>query len=87
MASVYKKMSSHGSVSIPVAVRRSMGMEGGDPMEIEELENGSIVIRPYQPRCLFCKSTESVQLLRGKGVCEECRKLLANNRKGESAWQ
>lgn len=73
----YKRLSSHGSISVPVALRRQMGLEGGDPMEVEPTEEGEIVIRAYQPRCIFCGTTEDVTLFKGKGICMECKKLLA----------
>ena len=45
MRSNYKKVSSHGSINIPVAMRREMGLQGGDPMEVSK-EEDKIVIRP-----------------------------------------
>ena len=32
MSTAYKKMTSHGSISIPVAMRRELGIEPKDPM-------------------------------------------------------
>lgn len=32
MSEAYKKMTSHGSISIPVAMRRELGIEDKDPM-------------------------------------------------------
>ena len=31
MSTAYKKMTSHGSISIPVAMRRELGIEPKDP--------------------------------------------------------
>lgn len=36
MNTAYKKMTSHGSISIPVAMRRELGIEPRDPMVVEE---------------------------------------------------
>ena len=35
MSTAYKKMTSHGSISIPVAMRRELGIEGKDQMIVE----------------------------------------------------
>ena len=35
MRTEYKKMTSHGSVSIPVAMRRSLDIEARDPLMVE----------------------------------------------------
>ena len=31
MSERYKKLTSHGAISIPVAMRRDIGLQGGDP--------------------------------------------------------
>lgn len=71
MKNNYKKVSSHGSINIPVAMRREIGIQGGDPMEVS-LNNGMVLVKPYTPRCVFCGSTEKVKKLFGKGICPEC---------------
>lgn len=71
MSEAYKKMTSHGSISIPVAMRRELGIEGKDPMIVES-NGGRITISPYRPRCLFCGATEGVKQFHGKGICQEC---------------
>lgn len=71
MNTAYKKMTSHGSISIPVAMRRELGIEPKDPMVVEE-RGGKIVISPYTLRCNFCGTTEGVNEFHGKGICMEC---------------
>lgn len=75
MKNGYKKLSSHGSINIPVAMRREIGLQGGDPMEVS-LTDGTITIRPYTPRCIFCDTLEDVTTFAGKGVCSVCAKLI-----------
>lgn len=71
MGTAYKKITSHGSVSIPVAMRRSLGIEPKDPMVVEEI-GGKIVISQYVLRCNFCGTIEEVHAVRGKGICRAC---------------
>ena len=80
MSRAYKKLTSHGSISIPVAMRRELGIEPKDPMEVEEKE-GCIMIKPYTPRCIFCGSTEIERTVKGKGICGEC--ITAASEKGD----
>lgn len=69
----YKKISSHGSINIPVAMRREMGIQGGDPMEVS-LEGNIVTVKPYSPRCIFCGTNENVNwMLHGKHVCSYCK--------------
>jgi transcriptional pleiotropic regulator of transition state genes len=71
--SSYKKISSHGSINIPVAMRRDMGIQGGDPMEVSS-EGGAVVVRPYRPRCIFCGTDDDTKIRRlsGRFVCGDC---------------
>lgn len=72
MKNNYKKLSSHGSINIPVAMRREIGLLGGDPMEVS-LKDGVVTVRPYAPRCIFCGTNENVvHRLHGKHICAAC---------------
>lgn len=71
MSAAYKKMTSHGSISIPVAMRRELGIEPKDPMVVEQ-SGGKIIISPYTLRCNFCGTTEGVREFHGKGICGTC---------------
>jgi len=82
MRTAYKKMTSHGSISIPVAMRRELGIEPKDPMVVEE-HNGAVLIRPYMLRCSFCKTMENVQEYRGRGICSACAARIAEKMGGQ----
>ncbi len=71
MNGTYKKMTSHGSISIPVAIRRELGIEPKDPMVVEQ-DGGKIIISRYTVRCCFCGETEKVHEINGRGICEKC---------------
>lgn len=77
MSTAYKKMTSHGSISIPVAMRRELGIEPKDPMVVEE-SGGKIVISPYNLRCNFCGTTEDVHEFHGKGICGACAGMIVD---------
>lgn len=74
MNTEYKKMTSHGSISIPVAMRRDLGIEPRDPMIVER-DGGGIRIRPYTPRCVFCGAEDGVKEFHGRGICGRCAAL------------
>lgn len=67
----YKKVTSHGSINIPVAMRREMGLQGGDPMEVSS-DGLNIIVKPYTPRCIICEQTEDVLTYMGKRICKKC---------------
>lgn len=71
MKNLFKKITSHGSVSIPVAMRRELAMKPKDPVELS-VDHGAVRITPYLLRCQFCSTTEDVRSLDGKGICRAC---------------
>lgn len=71
MPADYKKVSSHGSVNIPVQVRRELGIQPRDVMELE-VDGGEIVLRPHVLRCIYCGTQDGVRKLNGRGICQEC---------------
>lgn len=68
---LYRKMTNIGSVNIPAQLRREMGYQKKDVFEVE-VKGGVVIMRPRQPRCVFCGGTERVKLMRGKGICKDC---------------
>lgn len=68
---LYRKMTNSGSVNIPAQLRREMGYQKKDVFEVE-VKDCVVIMRPRQPRCVFCGGTERVKLMRGKGVCKDC---------------
>ncbi len=72
-----KKMTSHGSISVPVDLRRSLGIQNRDPMDVYE-KDGKIVLAPHAPRCMFCGADESVRRVLGKVVCRSCLKEISS---------
>ena len=43
----YKRITSKGGLNIPVSIRRAMGMECRDAMELEVTGENELVVRPY----------------------------------------
>ncbi len=78
----YKKLSKNGCVSIPAAVRREIGLEAGDPVEIFLGKDGTLMVKAYTPRCVFCGTAEKVRKVHGKGICFNCTKMAVQAMKG-----
>lgn len=66
-----KKVSKAGGVSIPVGLRREYGIQPGDALDVE-MQEGNVILKPHNPRCVFCLSNEQVITLKGKGICKDC---------------
>ena len=81
---MYKKITSHGSINIPVALRRELGLEAKDPMEVDTDQEGNIILRPYLPRCIFCKGNEDIRMVFGHYACTGCIRRAYELLKGEA---
>ncbi len=68
---IIREIDKLGRIVIPIEYRHTFGIETGDPVEISA-ENDQIVIRPYSPCCVFCKSGEDTVEFAGKTVCRSC---------------
>ncbi|MGI6212295.1 MAG: AbrB/MazE/SpoVT family DNA-binding domain-containing protein [Anaerovoracaceae bacterium] len=60
-----------GRVVIPVELRRNLGIDMNDSLEIF-VDGQYIMLKKYEPSCIFCGSVENVRTLHGKCVCENC---------------
>lgn len=72
----YKKISRAGAISIPVKLRRALNIKNGDAVSIEVTGDGGFKIKPYGRRCVFCDSTEDVEVFKSKGICKACKNML-----------
>ena len=74
----YKRITSKGGVNIPVKLRRSMGIEPRDAIELEVSDFSAVLYGSYQPLCIFCLCVEIYLNKIGKGVCRACADQLVD---------
>ena len=74
---ILRKVDELGRVLIPIELRRNLGIDERDSLEIF-VENEKIILKKYEPACVFCGSADDVQNFRGKRVCKECATLMFN---------
>ncbi|BAU28018.1 transcriptional pleiotropic regulator of transition state genes [Aneurinibacillus soli] len=73
---VVRKVDELGRVVLPIELRRTMGIVEKDGLEIF-VEGEKVILRKYQPACVFCDSVEGVTSFKGKLVCKSCQDELA----------
>lgn len=80
-----KKISNSGNVGIPIAMRRDMCLQPKDAVNVQ-MQDGSIVITPVSPRCMFCgASKDNMKKIYGRHVCGECVEYAASRFKDDKA--
>ncbi|MGX8699085.1 MAG: AbrB/MazE/SpoVT family DNA-binding domain-containing protein [bacterium] len=75
---IVRKVDELGRIVIPIELRRVLEIEVKDPLEIYT-EDDTIILKKYQPACIFCASAKNVVNYRGKNICENCLQELKKN--------
>ena len=68
---IVRKVDELGRIVLPIEMRRTLDIAEKDAMEIY-VEGDAIILRKYQPACIFCDQIEQVLSFRGKNVCPNC---------------
>ena len=68
---IIRKMDELGRVVIPIEIRNQFGISEKDPMEIY-VDGSNIVLKKYEPNCIFCGNTKNLIDYNNKLICEEC---------------
>jgi transcriptional pleiotropic regulator of transition state genes len=71
-----KKIGKSGSITLPAAMRRSLGIESGERFSISVNDEGSVVLKRVQGECVFCKSDSNLIIHEGRFVCSGCLKVM-----------
>ena len=68
---IVRNIDNLGRVVIPIELRRTLGLNIKDTMEIY-VDNDSIILRKYAPACVFCGSCDDIVKMNDKSVCRSC---------------
>jgi len=81
---IVRKVDELGRVVIPIELRRTLQIEQKDALEIY-VDGERIILKKYEPACVFCGDATNVHHFRGKNVCENCLREMQNLLVEESA--
>lgn len=68
---IVRKLDTLGRIVIPMELRKIFDLDIGDPIEIF-VEGSDIILRKYQPACIFCNDATDIVSVRGKNICKKC---------------
>ncbi|MBE6090715.1 MAG: AbrB/MazE/SpoVT family DNA-binding domain-containing protein [Clostridium beijerinckii] len=75
---IVRKLDPLGRIVIPKEIRKVLGINDGDSMEIIKVDN-EVVVRKYIKGCIFCGSDIGISKFRDALVCGECKKALGQD--------
>ncbi len=74
-----RKVDDLGRVVIPKELRKQFGIvDDLDSFEIY-VDDNAIILKKYQPSCIFCRESDNLTVFKGKNVCENCAKKISEN--------
>ena len=74
---IIRKVDELGRVVIPIEIRNQFNIAEKDPIEIY-VDGSSIILKKYEPNCIFCGNTENLISYNDKLICEDCSKNISN---------
>lgn len=68
---IIRKVDDLGRIVLPIELRRTLDIAERDELEIF-MEGDQIVLRKYEPACIFCASDKQLVDYKGKNICRDC---------------
>jgi transcriptional pleiotropic regulator of transition state genes len=68
---IVRKIDDLGRVVLPIELRRTLGLSERDALEIY-VDGERIMLKKYEPACIFCGTVERALHFKGKIVCKQC---------------
>ena len=68
---IVRKVDDLGRIVLPIELRRMLDIAERDELEIF-VESDRIVLRKYEPSCIFCGSVQELKTFNGKNICSDC---------------
>lgn len=76
---IVRKVDELGRIVLPIELRRTLDIAEKDALEIY-VEEASIILKKYEPACIFCDNAKNVISYKGKNICVDCLNELKNGK-------
>lgn len=73
---IVRPVDSLGRIVLPIELRRVLDIDKDAALEVY-VDNDSIVLRKYQPACVFCGNDDRIAQYQGRNICAACRRQIA----------
>lgn len=68
---IVRKVDELGRIVLPIELRRTLDIEIKDSLEIY-VDGNSIILKKYEPACIFCGNAKDVFTYKDKIICQNC---------------
>ena len=74
---IVRKVDELGRIVIPMELRRNLDIAEKDALEIY-VDGEQIILKKYEPACIFCGDARDVINYKGKNICQKCFEEMKN---------
>jgi transcriptional pleiotropic regulator of transition state genes len=68
---IVRRVDELGRIVIPIELRRTLDIAEKDALEIF-VDGDQIILKKYEPTCIFCGEGKDVINYKGKNICKSC---------------
>ena len=68
---IVRKVDELGRSVLPIELRRTLEIAERDSLEIY-VEGSTIILKKYEPACIFCGDAKDVVNYKGRNICRTC---------------
>ncbi len=68
---IVRKVDELGRIVLPIELRRTLNIAEKDALEIY-VDSDMIILKKYEPCCVFCSESKDIMVFKGKNVCHNC---------------
>lgn len=76
---IVRKVDELGRIVIPIELRRTLDIDIKDALEIY-VDGEQIILKKYEPACIFCQNARDVVNYKGKNICKDCLSELGSGK-------
>ncbi len=73
---IIRRVDELGRVVIPIEIRNKFNINEKDELEIY-VDSSSIVLKKFEPNCVFCGNTKNLVEYKGKLICNKCAQKIS----------
>lgn len=74
---IVRKVDELGRIVIPIEIRNKFDIAEKDPIEIY-VDGSSIILRKYEPNCIFCGNAKNLTTYKDKLICSKCLQKISD---------
>ena len=68
---IVRKIDSVGRIVLPIELRKTLNISDDSALEIF-VDEDKIILKKYQPTCIFCQEDGDIVFFKGKNICKKC---------------